>query len=68
MTEAQLWQLAEQVMTKDQHLTCWLRWNAEFSSAQIGQMLGITRQAVDARIRDGRERLRSAIEAIEEAA
>lgn len=67
MTEEQYWQLAEQVMTKDQHLTCWLRWNAEFTSSQIGLMLGITRQAVDARVQAGRERLRVAIEAQEAA-
>lgn len=50
MSEEALWKLAEQVMGTDLYLTFWLRHNAEFSSAQIAEMLRITRQAVDARL------------------
>lgn len=68
MTEQEVWALAEAVMSKDEHLTCWLRWNGEFSSEDIGRMLGLTRQGVDARLKSGREKLRQAVESKEEAA
>lgn len=62
VSEAQAWQIAEQVMDRDLFLTFWLRHDAEFTSAQIGEMLGITRQAVDQRLARASRVLAAAIE------
>jgi DNA-directed RNA polymerase specialized sigma24 family protein len=67
VNEAETWELAEQVMTKEQHLAFWLRHHEDFTVTQISRMLGISRQAVDARIEGGRRRLQQALKAKEAA-
>ena len=65
VSEEQAWALAAVVMTKDQHLAFWLRHHEDFTATDISRMLGISRQATDARIEGGRRRL---LKAIKEAA
>lgn len=60
-TEQQAWQLAKTVMTPDQHLAFWLRHHEDFTIIQISRMLGVSRQAVDARLEGGRRRLEKAL-------
>jgi len=61
LLELALWQLAERVMTKEQHLAFWLRHGEDFTVADISRMLGISRQGVDARLEGGRRRLEKAM-------
>lgn len=60
MNERELFELAERVMTPNQHLAFWLRFHEGFSQRQIAEALGISRQAVRDRIKGGTDRLKQA--------
>lgn len=68
MKETQLWQLAEQVMTPDQHLAFWLYYHEDMPTTDIAAALGISRQATDQRIKAGLKRLTDHVEQRTEAA
>jgi len=61
VNEAETWALAERVMTAEQHLAFWLRHHEDFTVTAISRMLGVSRQAVDARLEGGRRRLEKAM-------
>ncbi len=59
--ETEMWTLALQVMTDDQYTAFWLRHHEDFTVTSISRMLGISRQAVNARLEGGRRRLEKAM-------
>jgi DNA-directed RNA polymerase specialized sigma24 family protein len=61
VTEKQLWQLAEQVMTDAQHRVFWLHHHEGFSQRQIARMEGCARSSVQSRLEGGRQRLLEAV-------
>jgi predicted DNA-binding protein YlxM (UPF0122 family) len=62
MTDQQLWQLAESVMTPNQYQAFWLHHHESISVRKIAKGLGISRSAVRDRIESGTLRLQSASE------
>lgn len=67
MTEVELWELAEKVMTDVQFTAFWLHHHEGFSQRQIAAMHGVSRSTVQSRLEGGRVRLVAAVK-LQEAA
>jgi DNA-directed RNA polymerase specialized sigma24 family protein len=57
MTEAELWNTARTILTRKQYDALFMRYKLDLTSDTIAHHLGITRQAVDARLATARKRL-----------
>lgn len=61
LREQHLWNLAEQVMTPEQLQAFQLRFRDDFTTTDIARMLGVSRQAINARLDGARRRLEKAL-------